>query len=56
MDSGKVQTGLNDTKEIVENLKKKYGFPDHSSICDIGKEIVFAGGGQGDANKILKHN
>ena len=42
--SGAVQTGLSDTKEIVEGLKKKYGFPEVQAFKDIGKEVVLASG------------
>ena len=48
LDSGKLQTGLSDTKDIVEGLKRKYGFPTTQAYSAIGTKIMFAGGGQGN--------
>ena len=48
LDSGKLQTGLSETKDIVEGLKRKYGFPTTQAFSAIGQKIMFAGGGQGD--------
>ena len=53
INSGKLQTGLNETKDIVEGLKRKYGFPEVQAFKDIGKEVVLASGLAG-ANKNTK--
>tara|TARA_B100000131_G_scaffold321282_1_gene371568 strand:- start:861 stop:3515 length:2655 start_codon:yes stop_codon:yes gene_type:complete len=50
INSGKAQTGLSDTQEIVEGLKRKYGFPEVQAFKDIGKEVIFGSGTEGSNN------
>mgnify|MGYP000657226463 FL=1 len=50
INSGKTQTGLSDTQEIVEGLKRKYGFPEVQAFKDIGKEVIFGSGTEGSNN------
>ena len=50
INSGKLQTGLSDTQEIVEGLKRKYGFPEVQAFKDIGKEVILGSGTEGSNN------
>ena len=50
LESGAIQTGAKNTKDIVEGLKRKYGFPSTQAFKDIGREIIFASGSKGSAD------
>ena len=54
LDSGALQTGLNrattSATQMVEGLKRKYGYPQAQAFRAIGQEIMFAQGAKGSAD------